>query len=101
MSERALPTRASSYAISKALHIGLASSGPEATRLLVKLATDSAPATSTLGNRRYGVFFLTVRSDLVEDVNLPEGINDWCETCMGTGVVFVPDGTIPCQDCEG
>lgn len=86
----------SARALRSAARVGITADNVEA--LLLQMAALSAIATSHHGNRRYGDYYLTVEGGIVTDVQLADDLTN-CSTCDGTGVVYVPHGTIRCPEC--
>ena len=77
--------------------LGLAGSDYEASHFLNTIYKSAAPTTSTRGNMRYGNLFLTVVGGTILRVKTKD--SKWCEACLGSGIITVPDGTIRCPEC--
>lgn len=88
-------------AVQKIRMLGFVESEAEGVEFLLSAARRSAMVTSTQGNRRYGVLFLSVLGGLIVDVRLDEQATSWCETCMNTEIEYDSLGeTHPCSSCS-
>ena len=83
----------------KAGAFGLQDHDPNLAQLLKKMARLSAIASGNFNTerRRYGDFILTIRDNVVVDINTDDEAGEICISCLGTSVIKEGAEDCPCS----
>lgn len=98
--------RITSRAKRQAVFLGIAPTEDEAETVLEYWAVQAAICTHDNGNRRYEDYVFDIEDGVVLNVDIYDDevyeldTSFSCEFCYDTGEVRVPDGVIPCPECQ-